>query len=262
MGFSSLGNSERTLWIGYGEAHWDELLYADPSAGVAWSVDPDAETTEANDIGQNICEAEAQYGDGDLGTPGAAGPTCPGAIREGQCLDGGTPRDIVSPAAGDVVITEWLANPSVVGDPQGEWFEVYFDAEADLNGLQLSRGGTDNWTVEDTLVDGDCLSVSAGTYVLFARNADTMTNGGLPAVDFEFTFSLNNGNNGLAIGLEDTFLDELDYASTTDGSATQLDAGVALAPASNDAIGNLCPATVPYGDGDNNGSPGAANAGC
>ncbi|MEM6990455.1 MAG: lamin tail domain-containing protein, partial [Myxococcota bacterium] len=109
LGFSSLGNSSRSLWIGYDETHWDDLVYPDAAAGVASSVDPDAETTDGNDIAENICDADTPYGDGDLGTPGAAGPVCPGSIGDGQCLDGGNPRDIVSPAAGDLVITEWMA---------------------------------------------------------------------------------------------------------------------------------------------------------
>lgn len=262
MGFSSLGNSSRSIWIGYGESRWDELVYPDAAAGVASSVDPDSETTDGNDIAENICDADTAYGDGDLGTPGAPGPVCAGSIGDGQCLDGGTPRDIVPPGAGELVITEWMANPTVVGDPQGEWFEVYVDAAVDLNGLELSRGGTDNWTLEETLADGNCLSVEAGTYVLFARDTDPLANSGLPDVDFEFGFSLNNSNNGIAVGVDGTFIDEVDYASSSDGAATQLDGAAALVPASNDDAGNLCNATSPYGDLDNAGTPGGANDNC
>jgi len=258
----SLGNSTRTIWIGYGETPWDQLVYDDAVAGAAWSVDPEAETTAGNDDPANICEADTPYGDGDLGSPGGPGPMCDGGgmVMPGQCLDGGTPRDIVEPSAGDLVISEWHPNPSAVGDPQGEWFEVYVDANVDLNGLELSRGGTGSWSLEETLTDANCISVSAGSYVLFARNTDSMANGGLPAVDVTFGFSLNNSGNGLAVGLAGGFLDEIDYASSNDGSATQVDPG-SLTPAGNDSDANRCAASTPYGDGDN-GTPGAANPSC
>ena len=257
----SLGNTTRTIWIGYGETHWDELTYDDAIAGVAWSVDPEAETTAGNDDPGNICEADAPYGDGDLGSPGGPGPMCDGGmVMPGQCLDGGNPRDIVEPSAGDLVISEWHANPNAVSDANGEWFEVYVDANVDLNGLELSCGGTGNWSLEETLTDNNCISVSAGSYVLFARNTDTLANGGLPAVDVPFGFSLNNSNNGLAVGLEGTFLDEVDYSSSTDGSATQVDPG-SLTTVGNDNVANRCAASTAYGDGDN-GTPGAANPSC
>jgi len=256
----SLGNSTRTLWVGYDEAHWDELTYDDAIAGVSWSVDPDSETPAGNDDPNNICESDMPYGDGDLGSPGTAGPACGPGVEDGMCLDGGVPRAIVPPVAGDLVLNEWMANPAAVDDGDGEWFELFVGANVDLNGLELSRGGTGAWGLEQTLVDADCLSVAAGTYVLFSVNDVAATNGGLPAVDFEMDFGLNNSNNGLAVGLDGTFLDEVDYSASAAGSSTQLDPG-SQTPAGNDNIANLCTAAVPYGDGDN-GTPGAPNPGC
>lgn len=261
MGYSSIGNTGRVLWIGYDQTPWDSLRYPDAAAGVASSVDPAAETTDGNDDETNICDANTPYGDGDLGSPGGPGPACGGGVGDGECLDGGIPRPIVSPVAGDLVINEWMPNPNVVADAQGEWFEVYVDADVDLNGLELSRGGADNWTLEET-VDGDaCITVDAGSFVLFARDPDPRANGGLPTVDVEFGFGLNNSNHGIAIGLDGTFLDEVSYTSSTAGAASQLDPG-SLSPAGNDDPDNICAATAAYDDGDNSGTPGAANDGC
>ena len=42
----------------------------------------------------------------------------------GACNDGGTMRDTVAPAVGDLVITEVMPKPAKVSDTTGEWFEV------------------------------------------------------------------------------------------------------------------------------------------
>ena len=154
-----------------------------------------------------------------------------------------------------------MPNPSGT-DTDSEWFEVYVDAAVDLNELQLSRYtlASGVFTVEATLSSPSCIEVPAGSYVLFARDLDPLQNGGLPPVDHPFSFSLNNSDAGLAVGVADVHLDEVLYSASTDGSATQLEPGT-LTPAGNDVPGNLCPATDPYGAG-GNGTPGAANPDC
>ena len=60
-------------------------------------------------------------------------PTC-GIVPEGQCLvDGTSARDKVPPVLGELVISEFMANPKKVDDTAGEWFEVF--ATADVLGL-------------------------------------------------------------------------------------------------------------------------------
>lgn len=263
FGFN-LTNGGGTLFVGMGGEAFDTVTWTGSTPGAAWTVDPAAEDPIANDDPGSWCVATDPYGAGDRGTPGAQGPACGGGMGgDGMCLDGGVPRAIVSPVAGDLVITEWMANPDVVTDANGEWFEIYVGADVDLNGLQLSRA-TDvagPFMLGTTLSSPDCLAVPAGTYVVLARNLDPLVNGGLPVADFAFSFGLNNGNAGLAVGIDDVHLDEVTWATSSAGTATQLDPA-AQTPAGNDDAGNLCPATTPYGPGDNDGSPGAVNPSC
>lgn len=262
-GTFSLTNGGGTLFVGIGGVALDTVTWAAATPGAAWTVDPMAEDPTTNDDLMQWCVATTPYGAGDRGTPGAQGPACGGGMMgDGMCLDGGVPRSIVSPAPGDLVITEWMANPDVVTDANGEWFEVHVGAAVDLNGVQLLRA-TDvagPFTVQSTLGSPDCLSVPAGTTVVLARSLDPGVNGGLPVADFAFAFGLNNTNAGLAVGVDDVILDQVTWAGSTAGAATQLDPG-ALTPAGNDDPGNLCLATTPYSP-DNDGTPGAANPPC
>lgn len=258
-GSLSLANSGGTLFVGVNDQMLDQITYAGASAGVAWTLDPTAEDIDNNDIVENFCAASDVMTSGDFGTPGAQGPSCGGGIMPGQCLDGGVPRAIVEPQAGDLVITEIMANPGAVSDADGEWFEVAVNASVDLNGLELSRGGTGNWQVHTTLTSPNCLAFTSGDYVLFARDGDPLVNGGLPEVDFTVSsFAITNSNYGLAIGLGGTHLDELDYASSVAGASTALGASQPLTPEANDVAGNLCSEAAAYGDGDL-GTPGTAN---
>jgi hypothetical protein len=260
-GSLSLANAGGTLFVGVNDQMLDQITYAAASAGVAWTLDPEAEDIDNNDILENFCAAEDAMPNGDFGTPGMQGASCGPLVMPGQCLDGGVPRAIVVPQVGDLVITELMANPDVVADGDGEWFEVFVNASVDLNGLELSRrdaGGV--WQVQGMpLTSPNCLEFGPGDYVLFATDADPLVNSGLPAVDFTFSFAITNSNNGLAVGLEGTHLDELDYTATSAGASSALGASQALTPAANDLPANMCTETTVYGDGDNAGTPGMAN---
>jgi hypothetical protein len=260
----TLTNGSSTLSVGIGGQALDTVTWAASTEGAAWTVDPAAEDPAGNDDLTSWCVATDPYGTGvppDLGTPGTQGPACGGMTGMGMCLDGGVPRAIDYPTAGDLVITEWMPNPSGT-DTDSEWFEVYVGADVDLNELQLSRYtlATGVFQLQATLGSPNCMTVPAGSYVLFARDLDPLVNGGLPPVDHEIGFGLNNSDAGLAVGVADVHLDEVQWAGSTDGSATQLDPGT-LTPAANDVPGNLCLATTPYGAG-GNGTPGMANPSC
>jgi hypothetical protein len=259
MGGLSLTNSGSTLFVGRSGMVLDQITYAAASAGTAWTLDPLSEDPTNNDMVENFCLASDPIGNGDFGTPGLQGPSCGPIVMPGQCLDGGIPRAIVEPTAGELVITEFMANPDVVPDGDGEWFEVYAGAAVDLNGLELSRQVAAAFAVQDTLSSANCLSVPADSYVLFAANPDAMANSGLPPADFTFGFSITNSNNGLAIGIGGVHLDEILYTSTSAGDSTALSSAAPISTAANDDPMNLCIETTPYGLGDNFGTPGAPN---
>ncbi len=250
----SLLNSNGRLFVSTGGEVLDAITWSSSTAGAARSLDPSVSGPEANDAEANWCDAEDPYGDGDLGTPADENQPC-GGTPAGTCDDGGRIRDVVPPTAGDLVITEWMPNPDAVTDANGEWFEVLVSANVDLNGLQLG----DDPENPDTMLSptGDCIAVASGTRVVFARNADTLTNGGLESA-IEASFTLGNTSGTLFVGIGDEVLDQIAYTSSSTGSSTSVSAG-SEDPAGNDDELNHCESNTPYGDGDN-GTPGAENA--
>ncbi len=257
----SLRNSDGHVWVGTPRHVVDTVTWGSLRRGTARSLHPDAMDADLNDDPAWWCDAIDVYGDGDLGTPGAPGPACDIPVEDGMCLDDGTPRAIIPPVAGDLVLNEWLPDSAVVLDAQGEWFEVYVAATVDLNGLELHRFNGDGFVLADVLDDTACREATAGSHLVFARVDDPRQNGGLPGVDVQIDFTLANLDGGLAIGYEGVMLDEVTWLDSTPGAATSLDPG-ALDPSGNDDPSNLCPASTPYGPGDNNGSPGATNPEC
>jgi hypothetical protein len=173
-----------------------------------------------------------------------------------QCLDGAAMRDLVSPQAGDLVISEWMANPNKAADMTGEWFEVLVNRDVDLNGLVLGTNTAPNGT---TLSSTSCLRVTAGSYLVFARSDLSGPNGGLPHTDFLFSFDLVNSSRGIALSRGGVMLDTVTYTTTGDGVSTQV-VPDKLNPTDNDLTENHCPPRMAdtYGLGDR-GTPGMAN---
>ncbi len=256
----SLSNSGGSLFVGYGDATLDQVTYTGGmvSAGASTSLDSAVLSATENDDATNWCDGVDTFGGGDMGTPGAANPSC-GIVPPDTCIDPNTTnsRSIVVPQAGNVIITEFMANPASVDDNQGEYIEVFFSQAADLNGLQL--GDASNATAT-TVTSADCIPVAANSYVVFARNLTSTGNGGITGADYVFGFSLNQSNETISVGHGGTVLDTVTYSSSTAGVSTSLSA-TAMDTTLNDDMGNWCPATAAYGDGDL-GSPGFANLNC
>jgi hypothetical protein len=235
----------------------DAIAYSSSHQGAATALEPQLRDAELNDNPDYWCAAESVYGDGDLGTPGAANDAC-GIAPEGQCYDAqGALRDLVPPQPGDIVITEFMPDPDAANDSDGEWIELYVGAAVDLNELDIGKadGG-----VEFSLPGGDCLPAAAGSRVVLAASDDPALNGNLPQVDFLLQMSLVNGGDGISVALDGQLLDEVIYSGSTTGAATSLDPAFRT-PADNDNEDNWCPAQAAYGDGDL-GTPGGANPAC
>jgi hypothetical protein len=253
----SLGNSDGSLFVGYAGSVLDEITWTSSTSGASTALDPAVTDPAGNDDETAWCASTTAYGDGDFGSPAAPNPAC-GTVNPTTCNDGGSQRDVVAPVAGDLVITEFMANPNAVGDEQGEWFELLVNADVDLNGLELGREvGSVDVTVPS---DGDCIAVSAGTRVVLARNPDPLTNGGLEGVVATFDFGLTNSGGSLFIGRGGEALDAITWTSTTAGAASSLDPAFEN-PTDNDDQSNFCAAVAPYGAGDL-GTPGGVGAMC
>ena len=262
----NLVNSSGALAIGHGGEVLDEISWASSKNGISRSLDPGFYDAEANDDPSLWCDGSTAFGAGDFGTPGELNPAC-GVVTPGTCLDGGHERPTVKPQVGDLVITEMMPNSSAVNDTAGEWFELYATADVDLVGLQVRWGATPIpdeplTSANFTLAGPECHRVTAGSYVLAARNPDTATNGGLPEVDFVVP-NLQMANSDaryLLVAVDNEILDATTYVGTTTGVAKNLDPN-AFDTVANDDLENWCPATTPYGAGDF-GTPKAPNVAC
>jgi hypothetical protein len=122
----------------------DDLEYpeADAEGGVSTILDGNIVPDQlANDEASNLCSSTAAFADASsvIGSPGEANEAC-NVVVPGTCLEDGTARAVVSPAPGDLVISEVMADPSgaVTGK---EWFEVYVASAVDLNGVVAGLAG-------------------------------------------------------------------------------------------------------------------------
>lgn len=179
------------------------------------------------------------------------------------CVDG-VCGDPIAPEAGGVVIAEFLPNPTIAQDSDGEWIElVNVGAEAvDIAGCSLTDVGAAD---DDHLIASAALVIPAGGVIVLAKSTDMLLNGGLPQVDYAFgtTFSLTNTTDEIVLDCSGTIVDQVVYDETwpfDDGRAVAL-GGDQLDADANDDASNWCGASAPYGDGDL-GTPGVENGAC
>jgi len=186
-------------------------------------------------------------------------------VAQDTCLDGGVSRPVDRPGPGQLVITEIMPDTNVLNEAQAEWFELFAGDAMDLNGLQIGRavGSMDVGPPLMTLASANCIEVPASSYVLFARSADSLANGGLPAVDHVFSFAFTNTDpTTLFLSSEGTVLDRVKLGSPTPGSSQQLAGGFGTPSASvNDDAAEWCDSESAYHT-DNYGTPRATNDGC
>ncbi|MFP2961330.1 lamin tail domain-containing protein [Myxococcus sp. 1LA] len=268
-GLGALGNSGGRLGVRCGARVLDEVQLSAPAkSGVARIHDgrlvPDV---AGNDDLARWCDAPDAGGGGTFqGSPGAANAPCgtPGdagvSVDAGHvptCVsaDSGVARPLARPRAGDLVITEVMANPRG-DDTLGEWVELLATAPVDLNGVTLAAEAG-----ESTVAAEGCLSLAAGEYALLARRADATLNGGLPEPRATFPMDLRNAGGRLLLKAGDVVVDAVDYGPAVDGVATQVSAPLADSER-NDAPSAWCGATAAYGTRGNLGTPGRVNRAC
>ncbi len=223
----NLVNADGSLSLAHAGELIDEVSYPSSESGQSLSLDPDMQDASLNDTadienGESAwCLALGEYGPGNQGTPGSANTQC------GQCIDAmGTPRDPNPPMPGDLVITEFMANPAG-SDGEREWVEIYVgDNPVDLMHVQIAKGLPDDLDRSPLLLPeptppGACLEAPANTYLVLAK--ELMNNGDLPTVDFLYDLSLSNSGmqNIYLYQGADILLDEVAYTelAVTDGAS-------------------------------------------
>lgn len=162
----------------------------------------------------------------------------------------------VSPFAGQLVINEILANPGVVSDANGEWFEIYNRGATPVN-LQNFRVASANDVVHTISKN---VNVPAGGFAVLGRNASAAANGGV-VVAYSYGSSITLANTSDWLSLRDASgatVDSVSYTSTTSGVAWGVK-NAALIHSTVDTV-NWSRQTSVFGAGDK-GTPGKANDG-
>jgi len=120
-------------------------------------------------------------------------------------------------SAGDIIITEFMADPDCVSDTQGEYFELYNTTGATIN--------IDGWTVKDDgtnshiIANGGSLNVPAGGFLVLAIADNDNTN-----TDYVYTsFSLGNSGDEIVLLSDNTEITRLNYTNSSAGVAKELD---------------------------------------
>jgi hypothetical protein len=298
----TLGNDDDEIVLSNGRTEIDVVAYGtsgwvDPN-GASASLDPSYTNATDNDDAAFWCESSSTFGAGDAGTPGTVNDTCSdvepvdndgdGYTSDVDCDDadpginpgaedieddgidqdcdgvdatsGSTGADSLRP--GDLVITEVMQNPAVVGDSDGEWFEVYVtrSTSVDLAGLVVTDADGNSFTVST-------LTANPGDYLVFAVNADSATNGGVTvSYDYPSSFTLGNDSESITLARPDgTVVDTVAWDNGVtfpdpDGASMELGSS-SFDATSNDLGANWCEADVAFGSGDL-GTPGLPNRSC
>jgi hypothetical protein len=178
--------------------------------------------------------------------------------------DSDADSDVGSAVAGELVITEIMADPLAVDGDLGEYVEVTSTAtrSLDLIGLTFTDDDDTGFTVTRSLV------VAPGGVLLFAPSANAGLNGGL-TVDYAYdVLGVKLGNQGdtLTILNAGSLIDEVQWDPVYGGWPQTEGVSITLDPAFTDAVENdlvshWCQPTGTYGAGDR-GSPGEANDPC
>jgi hypothetical protein len=229
-----------------------------PTAGPVASDGPDPDGSQ---VPWCLADEDSVYDvQGDRGTPGGPNRDCPLA---GECRDDDAWRALVTPAEGDLVITEVFANPVGADAPGKEWVEVVALRDADLNGLTLvdRRDGHERaYRIEST----DCLRVRADDPVVLAGSTDPAANGGLPRVAYAFDGGLTLYNDLGVLGLhaaDGVTIATAAPPASVEGASRSLRPDGTHAPAADSSPDDWCAGTR-EGRFEGLGTPGEPNEPC
>ncbi len=231
-----------------------------------------ADTATADGTATDTTSADTASGDT------ATGDTATGDTATGDTATGDTAVDASDVAqvdaiagadlkAGDLVITEILADSMAVPDETGEWFEVQnrTGKAVDLRGLKIE----DKTAKAHEIAGPAQVIVPAGGYAVLCITADKGVNGGVTcAYAYGDKVKLTNSGDTIKLVASAGVVDEVSYANGGDkgwpalakGHAQQL-AVEATSATVNDDGNNWCVAQATFGAGDF-GSPGSANPAC
>jgi len=221
-------------------------------------MDPDP---TVNEVPERWCLSgpnEIYDEDGNQGTPGAPNRAC---VLPGECREDDGYRAIRVPAPGDLVLTEWFANPAGT-DGSREWLEFLARRDLDLNGLVVEHtAGTNTRTV--ALQDERCLAAGAGDHVVVAESVAPEENGGIPGLSWSpGPFDLYNDAVTVTWKTGDgTLLGSARVPKSLEGVSQSLDPAALDRPDPGLQDGDWC-ASRSAGHFEGTGTPGLPNEDC
>lgn len=197
--------------------------------------------------------------------PGA--PTTDGVLSNVLQLPLRPPKTTEGLNPGEVVVTEFMKDPSHVSDSTGEWVEVHnpTSQSVDIEGWSLSDLGSD-FTILDN--SGLGIVIPPGGYLVLGKSIDPVQNGDVP-VDIVYTgFTLSNGDDEIVLARPNGVV--VDAVAYDDGVTFPDTAGnsVSLRPdkldaVSNDDGANWCHGTSPISSNNpDTGTPKLVNDPC
>lgn len=150
------------------------------------------------------------------------------------------------PAAGDLEVTEIMANPAAASDAEGEWIELFNSSgrPVDLAGCELrDAAGVHVLSASSTLV------VGASSFAVLSYGAVGLT------PDYVYSdITLDNAGDSVTLSCSGTIVAEESYVQAPSGSSLQRDDSGAWCSSAEAAAGS-------FGLGDI-GIPGGANPDC
>ncbi|HMV65643.1 MAG TPA: hypothetical protein PKA64_02240 [Myxococcota bacterium] len=273
---SKMLDTGTTLRVSNGAVTLDEVFASGWPAiqpGHAMTLDPDSLDAALNDGPDLWCSATSTFPGGfiDRGSPGAANADCPagpgGPTTDTDTVD--TDGPVAVPliqasalVAGDLVITEIMANPEDCSDFAAEYVEIYNNtgSRVDLSGLEVMIAGTTRAVTRvfdpiepyaygtlryTTGAAPACYGFDANAWYSSAKMADTGSN-------VRVSNARGTIDEVLAAG----------WSGFGPGAALQLDP-LLVGATTNDDPDAWCPAPDGFpGSLGDRGSPGAENARC
>lgn len=247
----TLANNGETITLKNADgAIVDSITYEKAPDGASLSLDPSKYSAEENDKAENFCATRFSSikDGGDLGTPGKLNDVC-----------------FIQASAGDLVITEIMAEPAAAYGDWGKYFEIYNTTSSDVK--------LDGWTIEDgegdkyTISSGGSLKVGAKSYVVLGAHSESSENGGV-SLDYVYgsAIVLSLDSPTLTILADGTVVDTVIYDKTAgfptheEGISLQLDPSKDDATA-NDNGANWCSSDTEMTSGEK-GTPGEENTSC
>lgn len=166
---------------------------------------------------------------------------------------------------GDVVITEFMANPAPREDSTGEWLEVYntTGGSIDLQDWTLKSGATESHTIDSEV------TVPADGRAILGVSSDPAGNGDVtPDYVYNSVFLANDSDSLRLVDTSGAVSDFVFYeeGSILEGRSRMLDPSVDITASANDEFDHWCPAmatATPLGADDaQRGTPAQSNAEC